>query len=64
MSIKIHYLLIFVPIAILFWALSFGPEFVFILSFVGLIPLAAHLAESTEVLACETSPKSWRAPEC
>jgi len=57
LSIKIHYLLIFVPIAILFWALSFGPELVFILSFIGLIPLAALLAESTEVLACETGPK-------
>ena len=50
-------MLIFALIAILFWALSFGPELVFILSFIGLIPLAALLAESTEVLACETGPK-------
>jgi Ca2+:H+ antiporter len=57
LSIKIHYLLIFVPIAILFWALAFGPELVFIFSFIGLMPLAALLAESTEVLACETGPK-------
>jgi Ca2+:H+ antiporter len=55
LGMKILYLLIFVPIALLFWALSFGPEIVFVLSFIGLIPLATLLSESTEVLACETS---------
>jgi Ca2+:H+ antiporter len=45
------------PIAIIAWALSLGPQIVFILSMMGLIPLAAILAESTEVLAYKTGPK-------
>ncbi len=45
------------PIAIVAWALSLGPQIVFILSMMGLIPLAAILAESTEVLAYKTGPK-------
>jgi Ca2+:H+ antiporter len=55
--LNIRYLLIFMPIAIIAWALSLGPQIVFILSMMGLIPLAAILAESTEVLAYKTGPK-------
>lgn len=57
LGLKIQYLLIFVPIAIVFWVMSFSPEIVFILSFIALMPLATLLSESTEVLACETSQK-------
>jgi Ca2+:H+ antiporter len=55
--LNIRYLLIFMPIAIIAWAMSFEPQAVFILSMMGLIPLAAILAESTEVLAYKTGPK-------
>ena len=55
--LNIRYLLIFMPIAIIAWAQSLGPQIIFILSMMGLIPLAAILAESTEVLAYKTGPK-------
>jgi Ca2+:H+ antiporter len=56
-SLNIRYLLVFVPLAILAWALPMEPELVFILSMIGMIPLATILAESTEVLAYHTGPK-------
>jgi Ca2+:H+ antiporter len=57
MSLNIRYLLIFMPLAILAWALPLGSELVFILSMIGMVPLASILAESTEVLAYQTGPK-------
>lgn len=57
MGLNIRYLLVFIPAAVLAWALSFGPELVFILSMIGMVPLATILAESTEVLAYRTGPK-------
>ncbi len=53
----IRYLLIFAPLAVLAWAMSFNPAAVFVISFLGLIPLASLLGEATEVLALHTGPK-------
>lgn len=57
MRLNVRYLLVFIPIAILAQALSLGPELVFILAMIGMVPLATILAESTEVLAYQTGPK-------
>ncbi len=56
-SFSLRYLLVFIPLAILAQMLSLGPELVFILSMIGIVPLATILAESTEVLSYRTGPK-------
>lgn len=50
-------LLIFVPIAVLAELLHWGPLSVFLLSAIGIIPLARYIGTSTEVLAEYTGPR-------
>lgn len=53
---KIYWLLIFVPLAIGARLLNAPPTFIFVFAFFGLIPLAALLSESVEMLALYTGP--------
>ena len=50
-------LLLLAPLAMLAAALHVSPPLVFVLAFVGLIPLAHLVAESTEILAARTGPR-------
>lgn len=52
-----RYLMVVPLLAVIAWMLSASPAMIFILSFLGLIPLASLLAEATEVLAYHTGPK-------
>jgi Ca2+:H+ antiporter len=53
----IHWLLIFVPIAIVADILHASPAIVFVTSALGVIPLAGLLGEATEALAAKTGPR-------
>ena len=53
----IHWLLIFVPIAIVVDLLHANPAIVFVTSALGVIPLAGLLGEATEALATKTGPR-------
>lgn len=50
-------LFLLVPLAIVAAALQLGPEIVFIIAFLALIPMADLLSEATEVLATRTGPR-------
>lgn len=50
-------LLIFLPLAILAELLHWGPTWVFLLSAVGIIPMARYIGTATEVLAARTGPR-------
>lgn len=54
---KLYYLLIFIPLALLADFIELRPEITFGLAFLAIIPLAALLSESTEVLAHFSGPK-------
>jgi Ca2+:H+ antiporter len=56
-SLNVRYLLAFIPLAIVAWAIPLEPALVFMLSMIGIVPLATILAESTEVLSYLTGPK-------
>jgi Ca2+:H+ antiporter len=53
----IHWLLIFVPIAIVADLARASPAMVFVTSALGVIPLAGLLGEATEALATKTGPR-------
>jgi Ca2+:H+ antiporter len=53
----IHWLLVFVPIAIAADVLRANPAIVFVTSALGVIPLAGLLGEATEALAARTGPR-------
>ncbi len=53
----IHWLLIFVPIAIVVDLARANPVIVFVTSALGVIPLAGLLGEATEALATKTGPR-------
>ena len=53
----IHWLLIFVPVAIVADVLHADPIIVFVTSALGVIPLAGLLGEATEALATRTGPR-------
>ena len=55
MFVKI--MLLFVPIAIIAKVIGLGPQIVFILSFLALVPLSSVLGDATEELAIRTGPK-------
>jgi Ca2+:H+ antiporter len=50
-------LLILPVIAVVAWHLGLKPSYLFVLSFIGLIPLASLLGDATEVIAYHTGPK-------
>ncbi len=53
----IHWLLVFVPIAMVADVLHADPMIVFVTSALGVIPLAGLLGEATEALAARTGPR-------
>ncbi len=53
----LNILLISIPLALIVELLNFGAVWVFIISVVGIIPLAGLIGESTEVLAARSSPR-------
>jgi Ca2+:H+ antiporter len=56
-AMKLTYLLVFAPLALLGRLLSWSPEVVFALTFLGLVPLASMLGEATEQLAVHVGPR-------
>ncbi|MGH2587215.1 MAG: calcium/proton exchanger [Dehalococcoidia bacterium] len=55
---KLTYLLLFAPFALLGRLLSWSPEVVFAFSFLGLVPLASKLGEATEQLTVHVGPRA------
>ena len=54
---KLYVLLIFVPLAIIVELLHASPVVVFVLSALGVVPLAGLIGEATEELAAHTGPR-------
>lgn len=55
-TLKLYWLLVFVPLAIGAWLLNLNPTLVFVLSFLAMIPLASLISEAVDVLAVYAGP--------
>jgi Ca2+:H+ antiporter len=56
-SKPIAWLILAIPLAVLAEVLHWSPIWIFVLSAIGVIPLAGYIGESTESLAHVTGPK-------